>query len=748
MGLRVSTPSRFAVARYGLATVLVAAALGIRLVLDPVVETYAPFLPFTLAVLMAGRFGGSGPALAATGTSILATWYFLMDPPNSFAFANAAQPASLALFAMVGIGISLITGQLRRALAISRQNEAQLRRFTESAPVALAMFDRDMRYLAASGTYRQEYRLGDQPLEGRSHYEVFPEIPERWREVHRRVLAGSSEGSEEDLFERLDGRTQWLRWEMRPWHHAGGRIGGAVLASEDITLRKQADAALRQSEQRFRVLFEHAADGIYITSPEGSYIEVNARGLELAGCSRDEFVGTSIADFVHPTDRHRVAAEVAQLKTGQPTYGEWRFVRRDGSTFHGDVSARQLPDGSFLGILRDLTDRRRLQEQFLQAQKLEGIGRLAGGVAHDFNNLLTVIGGYSRMGLEELPEDHALRGSLTEIERAAERAAALTRQLLAFSRNQPAELRTIVPDEVIRDFEKMLRRIIGEDVELTLALDASGGAIRADAGHLEQVVLNLAVNARDAMPAGGKLLIESSRLSADAEFVEALPGTAPGEYVSLTVSDTGTGMPEEVKAHLFEPFYTTKEPGRGTGLGLSTVYGIVRQSGGSIRVYSEIGHGSSFHLLFPAVEPGSEPVRAVVPAITHTGTETILLVEDEPALRKYVRRVLERRGYTVLEAVNGRQALEAARTIRPDLLLTDLVMPEIGGVDLAAVFGGPAGIPVICMSGYSDRLWPVGGPAVAFLQKPFTPTSLLERVRQALATQVPPDHPESDSAHA
>jgi PAS domain S-box-containing protein len=535
---------------------------------------------------------------------------------------------------------------------------------------------------------------------------------------------------------------------MRPWHHASGRIGGAVLASEDITSQKEADAALRQSEQRFRALFEHAADGIYITNAEGRYIEVNARGLELAGCSRDEFLGSSIADFVHPADKDRISAEVAQLKTGQPTYGEWRFVRKDGSTFHGEVSARQLPDGNFLAFLRDLTDRRRLEEQFLRAQKLEGIGRLAGGVAHDFNNLLTVIGGYSRMGLEELPENHSLRGSLAEIERAAERAAALTRQLLAFSRHQPTELKTLVPDEIIRDFEKMLRRIIGEDVELTLALDARGVAIRGDVGHLEQVVLNLAVNARDAMPAGGKLLIESSRLRVDAEFVEAHPGTEPGEYVLLTVTDTGTGMPTEVKAHLFEPFYTTKEPGRGTGLGLSTVYGIVKQSGGSIRVYSEIGHGTSFHLLFPAVEPGGEPVRAAPSAFLHAGTETILLAEDEPAVRKYVRRILERRGYTVIEAANGRQALEAARTIRPDLLLTDLVMPEIGGVDLAAAFGGPSGIPVVCMSGYSERLWPVSAPVVAFLQKPFTPAALLERVREALATKVPPDHPQSDSAHA
>ena len=443
-----------------------------------------------------------------------------------------------------------------------------------------------------------------------------------------------------------------------------------------------------------------------------------------------------VTDFVVPEDRERVPVEAGKVLAGRTSFCEWRFRRKDGSTFPGEVSARLLPDGRMLGILRDLSERRKLEQQFIQAQKLEGIGRLAGGVAHDFNNLLTVIDGYAQMTLEDLAPEHPARESLQEITKATSRATGLTRQLLAFSRNQVIEPKNILLNELVLNFEKMLRRIIGEDIELNLVLGSEVGAFRADPSQIEQVILNLAVNARDAMPGGGKLSIETGKLILDEPFSPASPAMAPGPYVTLIVRDSGSGLSQEAKSHLFEPFFTTKEPGKGTGLGLSTVYGIVRQSGGSIWVHSEPGLGTAFRMLFPASEEGAEPAQATATASNHSGTETILLVEDEPGVRRYLRHMLERHGYTVLEAANGREALELVQKNQGtvQLLLTDLVMPELGGAELAARFGGNArATPVLCMSGYTDRLWRPDDPGVGFLQKPFTLDALLSHIRQMLA---------------
>lgn len=380
-------------------------------------------------------------------------------------------------------------------------------------------------------------------------------------------------------------------------------------------------------------------------------------------------------------------------------------------------------------------ERRRLGEQFRQAQKLESIGRLAGAVAHDFNNLLTVITGYSQMMMAELPLRHPFREQVEEISKAANRAADLTRQLLAFSRRQPAELHALRLNDHVRDVQKMLTRLIGEDIDLSVSLKADPSVIRADAGQLEQVLMNLAVNAKDAMPNGGKLIIETSDLLVDERFSRTHLSVEPGRYVLLTVTDNGAGMAANVKAQLFEPFFTTKEKGKGTGLGLSTVYGIVKQSGGSIWVCSEPGQGSSFHLIFPEAEDdiGADASRAVV--AMPSGNETIVVAEDDRGVRKYVREILERHGYTVLQAANGRDALRTAQE-HPGaihLLLSDAVMPEMGGRELAARFGAVRpGVPVLCMSGYSDPPWAPGEVGASFIQKPFTPAALLVQVRAAL----------------
>jgi PAS domain S-box-containing protein len=446
---------------------------------------------------------------------------------------------------------------------------------------------------------------------------------------------------------------------------------------------------------------------------------------------------------IHPEDRSRMETAVGR---GQPPLDDRRAVEfrtigaEDGVVRWLAVWGRTFtgPDGQMerhIGVSLDITERKQLEEQFRQAQKLESVGRLAGGVAHDFNNLLTIITGYSEMALAEIGERHPMRDSMLEIAEAAARASTLTRQLLTFSRRQITEPREIVINDLVRGFEKMLARLLGEEIELELTLDPDGGVLMADPGQIEQVIMNLAVNAHDAMPHGGKLLIETSRVVADEEFSQTHLAVAPGPWVGLSVSDTGTGMTPDVKAHIFEPFFTTKGAGKGTGLGLSTVWGIVKQSRGAIWVYSEPGQGTTFKILFPAVEPKPGRDEAAEVSESPSGQETILLAEDEPGVRNYARQILEKHGYTIVSACNGREALMAARQHPGEiqLLLTDVVMPQMGGAELAAAFSSVRpGARVLCMSGYSDRLWPEAHAGRNYIQKPFTPSALLRQVREVL----------------
>ncbi|HXF94697.1 MAG TPA: response regulator [Gemmatimonadales bacterium] len=387
---------------------------------------------------------------------------------------------------------------------------------------------------------------------------------------------------------------------------------------------------------------------------------------------------------------------------------------------------------------RERAINRELERQLQQAQKMEAIGRLAGGIAHDFNNLLTAIIGYADLLAENLADRPGASADLDEIRRAAERAADLTRRLLAFSRKQILEPRVVDLNALVTDFERMLRRLIGEDVELRLALAPELGLVRADPGQLEQVIMNLAVNARDAMPSGGKLAIETANVELDAAYAARHVGVTPGRYVMLAVSDTGTGMDQATKARLFEPFFTTKPPGKGTGLGLSMVYGIVKQSGGNIWVYSEPGRGTTFKIYLPQVEAGEEPEAAAGPIRDTRGTETVLVVEDAEPVRTLARRVLEERGYRVLEAQTAAEAQVAAELHRGplDLILTDVVLPDLSGRELAERLTArwPA-LKVLYMSGYTDDSIVQHGvleAGVAYLQKPFTPESLAAKVRGVL----------------
>jgi signal transduction histidine kinase len=392
-----------------------------------------------------------------------------------------------------------------------------------------------------------------------------------------------------------------------------------------------------------------------------------------------------------------------------------------------------------LSIIADVTDKRRLEEQLRQALKMEAVGRLAGGVAHDFNNILTVITGYGQMLAERIPEDDDMRADLEEILRAADHAGALTSQLLVFSRHKVSNPQVVCLSEIVCRLEKMLRRMIGEDVELFTQTKPDLGKVRADPAQIEQVVLNLAVNARDAMPKGGRLTIEMENVELDQTYARRHIGVNPGRYAMIAVSDTGTGMDAETRIRLFEPFFTTKEKGKGTGLGLSTVYGIVKQCGGEIWVYSEVGLGTTFKIYLPLVA-GPEPAEAGPPAIEPIagGAETVLLVEDEAVVRKLVRNILTEQGYSVLESSDPHDALRVCQqhpeTI--DLLLTDVVMPHMSGRDLAdRALALRPGMRVLYMSGYTDSVivhHGLAGAGAPFLQKPFTPASLVRKVRQIL----------------
>lgn len=415
-----------------------------------------------------------------------------------------------------------------------------------------------------------------------------------------------------------------------------------------------------------------------------------------------------------------------------------------GKSFDATATPLRDSQGALSGcvhVLHDITERRRLEEQYRQAQKMEAVGRLAGGVAHDFNNLLTAITGYSELLLARLGEEDPLRRYVEEVKKAGDRAASLTRQLLTFSRQQVLELRVLDLNSVVANVDKMLRRVIGEDIELVTILVPDLGPVKADPGQLEQVILNLAVNSRDAMPQGGKLTIVTSNVELAEASSHRHGELSPGKYVVLAVSDSGCGMDSETQAHIFEPFFTTKGEGKGTGLGLAMVYGIVKQSGGSVWVYSEVGRGTTFKVYLPQV---NEKVTAQVsrppqPVLTR-GWETILLVEDEEPVRSLVRSVLEAGGYVVLEARHGEDALVVAEMHKGpiQLLVTDVVMPEMSGPELAehlAPFHRE--MKVLYMSGYTEGSIQHHGllaPVTAYLPKPFTPETLARKVREVLNT--------------
>ncbi|HLP42471.1 MAG TPA: ATP-binding protein, partial [Fibrobacteria bacterium] len=455
----------------------------------------------------------------------------------------------------------------------------------------------------------------------------------------------------------------------------------------------------------------------------------------ILGKSNHDIFPKEVADHFSANDRLVLAAgrAVEFEETASSAEGPRDYISSKAPLF--DKSGKPY---AICGVSTDITDRKRVEGQLRQSQKMEAIGRLAGGIAHDFNNLLTAINGYSTLALQGMDPSHPLHDFIQEILKSGERAAGLTRQLLAYSRKQTMEPKPVNLNTIVSDMERMLRRLIGEDVDLASVLSPEIGMVMADRSQVEQIVLNLVLNARDAMPHGGKLTLETRRMVLDASYAGVHLEASPGPHVMLAVSDSGIGMTRDIQARIFEPFFTTKDIGKGTGLGLSVVYGIVKQSGGSISVYSEPGIGTTFHIYFPEIAKVQEAHEAVaVPAGIHHGSGTLLLVEDDNLVRKFTRRTLESLGYSVLEATNGRQALEVlkshAESIR--LVITDVVMPEMGGVPLSErIRSTYPTLPVVFVSGYSEYTG-VHKDMVAgknFLQKPFNPNDLAKIIHEIL----------------
>jgi PAS domain S-box-containing protein len=517
-------------------------------------------------------------------------------------------------------------------------------------------------------------------------------------------------------------------------------VGGQIALAIE---RKRSEEKVRESEARLRVLVEQLPAVLWTVDRDLRFTSALGAGFARLKIKPNELVGMSLLEYFETRDQ-----------TFLPIAAHRRAVAGEPMTFHvewksGSYACHVEPlrdsDGQVSGAIcmsLDITDRKQLEEQLRQAQKMEAVGRLAGGIAHDFNNLLMVIQGYSDLLVERLPDGDPLRRNAEQIQMASQRASSLTRQLLAFSRKQMLAPKILNVQSVVAEMEKILRRLIGEDIQLETSSAPDLGLVKADRSQIEQVILNLAVNARDAMPQGGRLTIETANVELDSSYSHPPAVLSPGKYVMLAVTDNGCGMDAETQAHVFEPFFTTKEKGKGTGLGLATVYGVVKQSGGYVWVYSEPGRGTSFKIYLPRIEEtavpagrdGKSDMRA-----PQRGSETILLVEDEKGVRELAREYLTSSGYTVIEAENGHTALElAGMHVGPiHLLLTDVVMPGISGRELAErVSQIRSGIKIVYMSGYTDQAVVHHGILendAVLLQKPFTLMTLAAKLREILA---------------
>ncbi len=710
---------------------------------------------FASAAMSNARSGGQfsdgrgHTVLAATRRIPEIGWAIVVEVDRGEALAEARRHGlwillgAAGLFAgIVGVGLAWRRSVKARHFREMSDRDARYRVLLEQTQEAVAVaIDGRVAYANPACVEMFGYQ---KPLIGVPVTIFFaPGAREQVEEIVQHRIAGRPTP---ELYEavglRGDGSTFAVELRVTPVEFEGRAGSQAIL--RDITGRKRMEAEIRGSEERYRLLFERNLAGVYRSNLDGRLLECNRAYAEMMGYSSPAEAMAQSGLAFHASREAREQFLERLRREGSLVNFENQARRKDGSLVWvvENVSLLRSDEDDeevILGTVFDMTERRRLEEQLLQSQKMEAIGRLAGGIAHDFNNLLTAVAGYSELLLSQLPEDDPRRESAEEIRQAGSRAAALTQQLLAFSRRQVLEPRVLDLNAVITGMERMLRRVIGEDVELTTALEADLWRTRADPGQIEQAILNLVVNARDAMPRGGRLTLETGNVELDEKFAGQYASVHPGPHVMLAVSDTGVGMNAELQARLFEPFFTTKEHGKGTGLGLSTTYGIVKQSGGSIWVYSEPGHGTTFKIYLPRCEDPLEERQPPPPArAAEPGTETVLLVEDEPEVRRLVEKLLRLKGYRVLSAASPAEAIMISKRHEApiSLMLTDVIMPGMNGRELARALAAtrPA-MRVLYMSGYTDAAMSQQGilpQGTAFLSKPFTPEALARKVREVL----------------
>jgi len=630
-----------------------------------------------------------------------------------------------------------------RAEEALRRSEANLRAIFNTSLQAFVLVDRDgtIQALHPIAVEWADRILGRHVGEG-DHIDDF--IPDA-REGFEAALTGEARSVERRL-QGTDGVERWYETTHAPVVDEWGAVIGVCLNARDVSERVRGEQALRESESRYRDLFDNASDLVCTTALDGSFLYVNRAWHEAIGYADDALARLRFLDLVHPDSRDRYLDVVARAQAGE-TLGrvELLLVTAAGVplTLEGNISCTTT-DGSaarLRGIYRDVTERKRVEEQLRRAERMQAAGRLAGGVAHEVNNMMTGVIGFSEFLMRSLDTADPRRVEVDEIIKAGTRAADVTRQLLAFTRQQFLRPETLPVNRVVQELEKMLRRVLSEDHVLQLALSPDAGEIRADRGQLEQVLVNLLLNARDAMGGPGRVTVSSRRALLDESYAQQHAGVdiPVGEYVQLAVSDTGIGMEREIQARIFEPFFTTKPVGQGTGLGLSTVYGIVKQSDGFVWVYSEPGLGSTFKIYLPRVGAGGGlAVESVRAGVTRGGSETVLVVEDEDMVRSLASRTLREHGYTVLEARHGADALRqlAAPSTAVDLVISDVVMPEMGGRELGRRLATlRPSLPVLYISGYTGEdviqrgLLDAGAP---FQQKPFAPEGLARKVREML----------------
>jgi two-component system, cell cycle sensor histidine kinase and response regulator CckA len=619
-------------------------------------------------------------------------------------------------------------------------NRRFLQTVLDGMPAVVFVKDRDSRFLLVNSEWEQVTGVAREAAVGRSNREIFPpEVAEQMRRADIACLL-AGERTEEELSLPTEGGPRTFLSSRFPLRDERGELDGLIGLALDISERKRGE----EQQARLGRVVEQASESILVTDAEGTILYVNPAFESISGFTAAEAVGANPRILKSGTQDEAFYRRMWEtLVRGEVWKGRLVNRRKDGTLFQEDATIGPVRDAggrivNFVAVKRDVTHEMRLERQVIQAQKMQAVGRLAGGVAHDFNNLLAVISGYGEMTRGELAEDDPRRANLDQILKAAERAAGLVRQLLAFSRQQVFRPRVLDLNALVAGMETMLRRLIGEDVELRTAREPTLGNVRSDFGQLEQVLLNLAVNARDAMPDGGLLTIATAnvRFAADDEARPA--AVPPGSYVALAVTDSGVGMDAETQSHLFEPFFTTKEIGKGTGLGLSTVYGIVRQSEGYVGCESAPGEGTTFRIYLPRVDEEVAPDLAPPAARPAPGSETVLLIEDDPSLRDLLSRVLEGAGYTVLVAHDGVHAQRIAGEYDGPihLIVTDVIMPGLTGRQAAeTIQEARPEVEILFISGYSGEAIERHGiesSQARFLGKPFTPGELLHKVRERL----------------